>query len=248
MASNSPWIIHIPNALTASNLFCGCLAVSASFGNQYRAALGWIIAAALLDFADGFAARLLNIKSEYGKILDSLADVISFGIAPAAIMHNLFRHIYITSPFLFGIPVSGFFSEIVIFSPFLITVFSGLRLAKFHLDTRQTTSFIGLPTPANALFFSSLAFFLFSSPGRLAQILSSYTFLLPLIILSCYLMISEIPMFALKFKTFRWAKNKIRYFFIIISALLIGFLNIPAIPLIILFYILLSIINYKKTA
>jgi CDP-diacylglycerol---serine O-phosphatidyltransferase len=237
---------HIPNFLTTVNLFCGCMAIVASFKFQFNLAFTWIMIAAVFDFSDGFAARLLKAYSEYGKIIDSLADMVSFGIAPATILYNLFIQVFIRNYYLFGIPLKGIGESIIISSTFLIAVFSALRLAKFHLDTRQHESFIGLPTPANAIFISSLAAVLVkTSNPAIFTLLFNFSFLFPMLIMLCYLLISEIPMFSLKFKNYNLKENSLRYAFMALSLFLIFTIQLFSFPIIILLYILLSLLqNY----
>ncbi len=221
---------HIPNSITLLNLSCGILSVIISLNpdvskffvscvgaeaNYIAAAL--IILGALFDFCDGFSARILNAYSPLGKELDSLADLVTFGFAPAAIISSLIPNLMLS------------------LVPFVIVLFSALRLAKFNVDTRQTTSFIGLPTPANAIFFIGLIF------------LPDYINTVMLIILSVvfsFLLISEVPMFSLKFKSAKWSNNKIQFIFLAACVVLLAVAQLQAISLIILLYILLSIGNY----
>lgn len=178
----------------------------------------------LFDFADGMAARLLNVKSAIGKELDSLADNVTFGVLPALLMFLMLQD-KTHSPWLPYIA-------------FLIAVFSALRLAKFNVDTRQEENFIGLPTPANALFISSLVFFQESLPIEL---------LITITVIFSLLLVAELPLFSLKLKSAKWSGNEIRIIFILLSVLLIIFLQLAALPFIIISYILLSLI-YKTLA
>lgn len=233
---------HIPNFLTCMNLVSGCYGIS-YLTSHSLGSKGLLVACAcigiscLFDFFDGFAARLLKVSSDIGKELDSLADVVSFGVLPGFIMFYLIaRPDYIT-------PGSGF--EVVGYLPyiaFLIPVFSALRLAKFNIDTRQTTSFIGVPTPANSIFIASLPLIRKFSSTYPGFIFDQY-FLVCLTLVLCYLMVAEIPLFALKFKDFSWKQNKIKYIFLAISLLLILLLNFISIPIIIILYIILSLID-----
>lgn len=204
-------IKNIPNTITCCNLISGCIATSYALENNPWMAVVWIIIGAAFDFFDGMSARLLKVSSAIGKELDSLADDITFGIAPAAIV---FSELLVIDYPAFLEPARS----ILPYFAFTIAAFSALRLAKFNLDTRQTTSFIGMPTPANALFWGSLIAtmhtYLNSSPYMLYIMLA-------LIILCNWLMISEIPMFALKFKHWGWKDNELRYSFIIFSIALI---------------------------
>ena len=213
---------HIPNFITCLNLFSGCIAVYLAFKGNYQGTFFAILLSSVFDFFDGFAARLLKAYSPMGKELDSLADIVSFGVAPGAIVFSLLSetNIYEWLPFV----------------AFLITVFSGLRLAKFNIDERQTTSFIGLPVPANAIFWAGIVF---SFPPFL---MNNIWILLFLIGLFCYFLLSEIPMFSLKFKNISWKGNQIQYIFLIVNVILLILLQLNAFAPIIGWYILLSII------
>lgn len=244
---------HIPNFLTCCNLACGVIGIVILFTpgiefvgeSRLEFVVLLVVAAAIFDFFDGFAARLLKVSSPIGKDLDSLADLVTFGVLPGMI---LFTQIWI----LESVPLSY-----LAFTALLIPVFSALRLAKFNNDERQSDAFIGLPTPANALFISFLIYGINSDPRFVSSILSDFWLFQQignpwawsiLAIFSCYLLVAEIPMFALKFKNFSWADNKIRFVFIGMAVLcLIGGLLIKnvfiSIPIIILLYLLISIGN-----
>lgn len=243
---------HIPNTLTCCNLLCGCLAVGCALGGiltpegsscspwlGYGGALAFIIAGAVFDFFDGFAARALGVSSPIGKELDSLADCITFGFAPAAIVVSLLTGLSpfqsTTHPLPHLLPGIGL----------LIAAFSALRLAKFNLDERQTTSFIGLPTPANALFWAALAY---GQHERLAAMPGAFWAIAAGALLSCWLLVSEIPMFALKFKAYGWAGNRLRYSFVIFSAILLVALGWSGIPVVIVAYILLSLLANRRAS
>ncbi len=232
---------HIPNFITALNIFSGSLAIVMAFeGNLVLSAL-FIGIAAIFDFLDGMAARALKAYSDMGKELDSLADMLSFGFAPAAILFSLIK----TSAGIDGYYSSMPIAEMVIIStPFLIAIFSGLRLAKFNVDTRQTSSFIGLPTPANAILIASLPIVLhYSNIETLKEIILNQYILIGFIILQSLLLIAEFPMFSLKFKNLKFTENKIRFVFIGISIILLIILHVVSIPIIIFLYIILSAIN-----
>ncbi|MBR4572366.1 MAG: CDP-diacylglycerol--serine O-phosphatidyltransferase [Prevotella sp.] len=192
---------HIPNTITCCNLVCGCIATAYAITGQPAMALLFIILGAVFDFFDGMSARLLGVSSEIGKELDSLADDVTFGVAPASII-------------FYELEVLGIFPYIA----FLVAALSAVRLAKFNLDTRQTTSFIGLPTPANALFWGSLIV-------GFGPVLEQYSWFPWLIIvgifLSSWMLVAEVPMFALKFKHWGFKGNEIKYLFIIFSALVL---------------------------
>lgn len=219
---------HIPNFITCLNLFSGCIAVLLAFKGNYQGAFIAILVAAVFDFFDGFAARMLKAYSPMGKELDSLADMISFGLAPGMIVFSLLNEVNV--------------SEWLPYLAFLIPVFSGLRLAKFNIDERQTTSFIGMPTPANAIFWAGLAF---SYSGLLEQ---NYWAIIILTVLFSYLLVAEIPMFALKVKNLAWKDNQIQYIFLLVTVVLLGVFQLNAFAPIIGWYILLSVITaiFKK--
>ena len=199
-------------------------------------AMLFIVLGAVFDFFDGMSARLLNVSSPIGKELDSLADNITFGLAPSAVVFSLFMEIDIPE-FMSGV------SDLLPYSAFIISVFSALRLAKFNLDERQTTSFIGMPTPANALFWSSLAICI--SEGEYLQWFNAL-YLLLLVFVMSFLLVSELPMFSLKFKEFSWKTNKIKYIFLIVSISLLVLYGVNGLSAVILWYILLSVFLYKK--
>lgn len=224
---------HIPNALTCMNLFSGCIACVMAFHANFEMAMLFIVIGAVFDFFDGLAARLLHAYSNIGKDLDSLADDVSFGVAPALIVFSLFKEINYPD-------YLSFLANWLPYAAFLIAVFSALRLAKFNNDTRQTTSFIGLPVPANALFWASLV-------AGCKPIASYHPLLtLALVCLFSWLLVSEIPMFSLKFKNLSWKDNKIAFIFVIISAILLITLKIAGFAAVIVWYILLSILTQKK--
>jgi CDP-diacylglycerol--serine O-phosphatidyltransferase len=221
---------HIPNAITCLNLFSGCVACVMAFEANYMWAALFILLSSVFDFLDGLSARVLKAYSPMGKELDSLADDISFGVAPALIVFSLFKEVYYPE-FLTGI------KAYIPYVAFLIAVFSALRLAKFNIDDRQTGSFIGLPVPANALFWASLtvgAHDFLTSPHFNA------IWLTLLVVLFSGLLVSEIPMFALKFKNLSWAANKTAFVFLLVCVPLLVFLQIGGFAVCIVWYILLS--------
>ncbi|MDY6800069.1 MAG: CDP-diacylglycerol--serine O-phosphatidyltransferase [Bacteroidota bacterium] len=235
---------YIPNFITSLNLFSGCLSIVLAFEGFLLLAVYMIFLSAIFDFLDGMTARLLNVYSEIGKQLDSLADVVSFGVAPSVIVFFLMKgalyNTYYTPP-LAELPVVDI---LFLISPFLIAVFSGLRLAKFNVDERQNESFIGLPTPANALFFVSLYIISLVNDHYLVQyLIQNKLILLALIIIFSLLLVAEFPMFSLKFKNLGLRGNKIRFIFIGLSVVLLILLQSIAVPVIIILYILLSAIN-----
>lgn len=243
---------NIPNIITLCNLLSGCVACFLAINNDNYMVFSayFILLAAVFDFFDGFAARALKAYSELGKQLDSLADLISFGIAPAAIMSMLIRkNLNITGVLEFSdMVVSLIF---LIFIPFILTAFSALRLAKFNIDTRQTSSFIGMPTPANALFIVSLVFMsAWGDVDSINMIFLSTTGLVSIVFINSYLLVSPIPMFSLKFKNYGFKENKLRYIFLILALLLFVLIAPYALTLTMILYVVLSIfesiVNLKK--
>ncbi len=241
---------HVPNLITSLNLLSGSIAIIfAVQGNLVLAAI-FVAAGIFFDFFDGLAARALDVKSEVGLQMDSLADVVTSGVVPGIVMYQLIVK---------ALPSSGSLSTDWNSSEFelnlqpfaliglLIIVASAYRLAKFNVDDRQTDSFIGLPTPANALLILSLPLILtYESVPVINQLILNEWFLVGLTILSCILLNAELPLFALKFSDWGFKENKLRYFFIISCLLLIVLLKFIAIPAIILLYVLLSVISNRK--
>ena len=231
---NLPLKKHIPNAITCCNLMSGCIAAGAAFHGQYQWAALMIVAGAVFDFFDGMVARALGISSAIGKELDSLADVVTFGVAPSAILFYLFHEVHYPDAL---VSVSRFLPYLA----FLMAAFSALRLAKFNLDERQTNQFIGLPTPSNALFWASLAL------GQHAFLVSprfNVLFLVALMLLSCWLLVAELPMLALKFKNLTWRDNRWRYILLLgcLPCLLLGYSCFAAI---VVWYVVLSMVRNK---
>ena len=227
---------HIPNTITCLNLISGCIATYWAFMGVAYLALLFIVIGAVFDFFDGMVARLLHVSSPIGKELDSLADDITFGFAPSAIVFSYLCtfHIHLV---------------ILPFLAFIMAAFSALRLAKFNLDERQALGFIGLPTPANALFWGSLIVGL-NDPDSLLSPLTAY---LPYIILvgvfiSCYLLVAEIPMFALKFKHWGWKGNEIKYIFVLSCVPILLIFGIVGLAVIIAWYVVLSILTSRKSS
>lgn len=227
---------HIPNTVTCCNLFCGCIAAYMAFQADYEKAILFIILGAVFDFFDGMLARLFKVSGPLGKELDSLADDITFGLAPSAIVFSLFQEVHYPE---FLQPLAGY----VPYTAFLIAAFSALRLGKFNIDPRQSTSFIGLPTPANALFWGSLVV---GAHEFLTSESFNAIYLFGLVLLMSYLLVAEIPMFSLKFKSLSWSANKVSYLFLLVCIPLLVFLQISGFAAIILWYIFLSLITKKK--
>lgn len=233
------------------------MATTFAFEGYFHRAFLFIIIGALFDFFDGMTARLLHVSSPIGKELDSLADLVTFGLAPAAIVHTYMKSELILNPDSPILNSSFFISHFLVFLPFLLTAFSALRLARFNLDERQATSFIGLPTPANALFWGAL---LYDAKNRnyelginpadaascTSQFLisnSSFLIIIVLVLLFSWLLVSPIPMFSLKFHNLSWKENRVRYLFLAVSALLLILLGIPGFAAVIGWYIVLSLLS-----
>ena len=232
---------HLPNAVTCLNLLCGCLALTNIFAGRLEVGAWFVAAAALADFADGLLARALRVSSAIGKDLDSLADMVSFGVVPGAILGSLLAKSVAGG----GYTGPAGLWEWVPYVGFLVTIFSALRLAKFNNDTRQTTSFIGLPTPACTLVVASLPLILSHDNFGLREVVLNPWLLLGLTVLLSGLLVAELPLFALKFKSLRWADNRRRFIFMLLAAGLLLGLRAAAVPLVVLLYVLLSV---PKTA
>lgn len=220
---------HLPNFLTCCNLICGCLGIVSVLEGRDVPAAYFVWVAGLFDFFDGFAARMLKVSSSIGKELDSLADVVSFGVLPALVMYKMIS--------------ASTDSSILPYIGFTIAVFSALRLAIFNVDETQRDAFRGLNTPANTLFITSLPL-LYNDVGTW---LHDTRVLIAITLLFSFLLVSRIEFFAFKFKNFSWQDNKIRFTFLILSVLLLIVLQILAIPVIIILYIVLSLINNMLT-
>ena len=220
---------HIPNLLTISNLICGCIALYLTFKGELVFTAYLIGLAAIFDLMDGAAARLLNVSNPIGKQLDSLADMVSFGLVPGSVV--------------FYILEEGTLSQYS-FMALLIPIFSAYRLAKFNVDENQNENFVGLPTPANCLVFVSIPLITsFNSESTIAYLFEIPEILLIITILLSLALVSRINMFSLKFKNFKYVDNKLRFFFITISITLLTCLRFSAIPIVILLYILMSLAN-----
>ena len=235
---------HIPNFVTSLNLLSGSISIVFAFNGNPELAAWFIGLAAVFDFFDGMLARLLNAKSAIGLQLDSLADMVSFGLAPAVILFRLMESA-LNQPFLFWFNINVFS-----LAAFVITVFSALRLAKFNIDDRQTVNFIGLPTPANALFFASLVLALSQAEATgntiIHQLLTNYWILLSLDLVFSALLVSEISLFSMKFKSFRWGDNRLRYTLLVSFIIFFIFFRFYSLPLIIILYLLLSLLFFRK--
>lgn len=271
---------NIPNAITCGNLLCGCLAIVSAFNGNLIWSAYLVGIAAVLDFLDGFVARMLRVHSEIGKQLDSLADMVTFGVVPGVIMFHLIHISLLPGGFVFGpTETEAMIIKYVPFIAFLISIFSAVRLAKFNIDTRQSDSFIGVPTPANSILIASFPLILnlgeyehmnslilmgneveYLNKGEYLPMVTNFLpprgeyqlttiiilnpwFLIGITILMSYLLVAELPLFALKFKHFKWKGNEIRFIFLGLSAMLLILFQFTAIPFIIFLYILLSLIN-----
>lgn len=214
---------HLPNTLTSANLLCGCLGLICLMENYPIEPAYFIWAACVFDFFDGFAARMLKVSSSIGKELDSLADMVSFGVLPAMTMYH-----WIDS-------TAG--ANLYVYVSLMIAVFSALRLAKFNVDARQTDTFIGVPTPANALFITSLVFL----PDSIKAVVFTAPALTGITFLFSLLLVAPFELFALKFKDFSWGNNKMRFTFLALSVFLLVLFKAGALPFIIISYILISL-------
>ena len=220
---------HIPNLLTISNLICGCIALYFTFKGELVFTAYLIGFAAIFDFMDGAAARLLNVSNPIGKELDSLADMVSFGLVPSSVVFHLLEES----------PLSQYS-----FMALIIPIFSAYRLAKFNVDENQNENFIGLPTPANCLVFISIPLITtFNSESTIAYLFEIPEILLIITILMSLALVSRINMFSLKFKNLKFQDNKFRFFLITMSIILLTWLEFSAIPIIILLYIMMSIVK-----
>jgi len=222
----------IPNALTSGNLLLGCLAIIAALGGKPEQASWMIAAAAILDFFDGFIARALKATSEIGKQLDSLADMVTFGVAPGMILYMMNTECFASAGFCINQYI-----------PLLIPIFGALRLAKFNIDTRQSDTFIGVPTPAIAMFVASIPLIISHDTLGLGTIFTNSWFLKFFPVIAAYLMVMEVPLIALKFKNFAWQGNEFRFILILSSLALILLFTYTGVALSIVVYILLSIIQ-----
>ena len=240
---------HIPNIITLGNLSSGLIAVLLILNGQYVWAGFFTFLGAFFDFFDGMVARLLGVSGELGKQMDSLADMVSFGVVPGMAMFAMLKlanadlanevfyanenlNILIHTDTIYALP------------GFLITLFSALRLAKFNIDTRQTSSFVGVPTPAITLFVLSILLISVLNQNEMIENMVATPWILYLItVAASYALVAELPLFAMKFKVWNWQDNKIRWIFVGIVIALLAIFKLVAVPLIIIVYVLLSIVN-----
>ena len=226
--------------LTLLNLLCGCLAIISTFHKSFELTAILLMMAAVFDFFDGFAARLLGVHSELGKQLDSLADMVTFGVVPGFVMYQLIIYAIGSGAAYLGPDEPVWY---LAYAGMLIPLFSAYRLAKFNIDTRQSDQFIGLPTPANALLISFLPLLMIPEGNAIAEILLKPYVLITLCAIQSYLMVAELPMIALKFKSFGWKGNEWRYFLLLLSAVVVLLIKQKAVPFIIILYVVLSLIQ-----
>ena len=237
---------HIPNTITCFNLISGCLGIIMTLQGKVQYAPYFIGIAAAFDLLDGMVARMLHVKSEIGKQLDSLADVVSFGVLPGFIMYQMM----LTSNYM---PASDKPYNVFAFVWLLIPVFSALRLARFNVDTRQTTFFIGLPVPANAIFIGSLGLIYFhdlitGNSNWFTHIIGNYYVLSAITILFSYLLLSELRLFSLKMDSLKWEDAKPQFIWAACTLLFLMLFSYLAIPLSILVYIIVSLVFFKPEA
>ncbi|GGG99427.1 phosphatidylserine synthase [Polaribacter pacificus] len=235
---------HIPNALTLGNLLAGSMAVISAINGDYETTGLLVMLGIFFDFLDGFVARILGVSGELGKQLDSLADMVTSGVVPGVVMFSLLQENALNTfngafePVKAAAFSTGYLPHIGL----LLTLAACYRLAKFNIDTRQSDSFIGMPTPAMSLFVISLPLIVDHSTNEFfINLIEHNYFLIGVTLVLSFLMNAEIPLFSLKFKDYQLKKNLLKYFFLVASLLLIVFLEFVAIPLIILLYVLLSL-------
>ena len=228
---------QVPNTITLLNLFCGCIAMVFALKNDFEMAFYFVSLGIFLDFFDGFFARLFQVSSPLGLQLDSLADMVTSGVVPGIVMYQLMGSSS-------GFPKLGWIVEPFPFVGFLITLGSCYRLANFNIDTRQTDSFIGLPTPANALFILSLPLVLRDLDSFFVlELLTNPFVLIGITLLSVYMLNAEIPLFSLKIKQMSLKKNALQFSFLLSSLVLLVVFQYAGIPLVIVLYVLLSVAN-----
>jgi CDP-diacylglycerol--serine O-phosphatidyltransferase len=232
---------HLPNLITLLNLACGTVAIVLTLEGQWRWAVYLVLAAAVFDFLDGFAARMLKAYSETGKHLDSLADMVSFGVLPAVFIYTLFKNLFLNQP----VEAGKFYTQlqwVVLASVLLVPAFSAIRLARFNSEEDQGSFFYGLPTPAHALFWTGIFWQIMQSGSLFGSPLNLF-FMWAIMLIMAFHMILPIPMYSLKFEHFRIRGNLIRYFLLLLSVVILIIVGLGGLPLVILVYILLSLLN-----
>ena len=232
---------HLPNLITLLNLACGTLAIVLTLEGQWRWAVYLVLAAAVLDFLDGFAARMLNAYSETGKQLDSLADMVSFGVLPGVFIYTLFKNLFLNQPDDAG-SIFQHLQWVVLASVLLVPAFSAIRLARFNSEEDQGTFFHGLPTPAHSLFWTGI-FWQMMENGSLFGTPLNLFFMWAIMLIMAFHMILPVPMYSLKFEHFRFRGNLIRYLLLLLSLVILLSVGWGGLSLIILLYILLSLLN-----
>ena len=238
---------YIPNLLTLLNLLCGTIAVIFAVNNELEIAAYFVLLGIFFDFFDGFAARIFKVEGELGKQLDSLADVVTSGVVPGIVIYKLLQTKNTIE--IFNTEVVSWKTQEIELLPFfglLFTLAAAYRLAKFNIDERQTSSFIGLPTPAATLVVLSLPLILnYSSLEFATALIENKWFLIILTVVLSFLMNAEIPLFSLKFKDYSWKNNKVKFVFLILAIALVIGLQFLAIPIVIIVYVLMSLF-YKQ--
>ncbi|TDS58845.1 CDP-alcohol phosphatidyltransferase family protein [Myroides indicus] len=238
---------HIPNFITLLNLSAGLIACIYAFDDNIKMAFLWVCLGIFFDYWDGFLARALNVKSEIGLQLDSLADMVTSGVVPGLVIYKQLANIQENQE-LYNLTPETYYMAVVPYIGFIITLGAAYRLAKFNVDTRQTDSFIGLPTPGNALFILSLPMIVSTTHSEsIISLLSNPYVLVVISLLSAYIMNAEIPLFSLKVNPKNLSKYTLQITFIILSAILLFVLKYLAVPVIIVVYILLSVIKNKTS-
>lgn len=238
---------HIPNAITLLNLLSGLIALVYAFDDNIHMAFLWVCIGIFFDYWDGFVARILNVKSEMGLQLDSLADMVTSGVVPGLVVYKMLANIQENQD-IYNLTPETYYMGVVPYLGFIITLGAAYRLAKFNIDTRQTDSFIGLPTPGNALFILSIPMIIATTSSEtVISVLSNPYLLVVISILSAIIMNAELPLFSLKVKPNNLGAYKLQIGFVILSIILLAVLQYLAIPVIIIVYILLSIIKNITT-
>ena len=232
---------HIPNLITLLNLACGTAAIVLALEGQWRLAVYLVLAASVFDFLDGFAARIFNAYSETGKQLDSLADMVSFGVLPAVFIYTLFKNLFLNQP----VDAGKFYDNlqwVILLSVLLVPAFSAIRLARFNIEKDQGAFFYGLPTPAHALFWTGIFWQVMQSGSLFGTPLNLF-FMWAIMLIMAFHMILPIPMYSLKFEHFRIRGNLIRYLLLLLAVLILILTGWGGLSLVILVYILLSLLN-----
>lgn len=236
---------HLPNLITLLNLACGTVAIVLALEGQWRWAVYLVLAASVFDFLDGFAARMLKVRSDMGKQLDSLADMVTFGVLPALFIYSMFRNLFQNQPVEAGRFVAHL-QGIILGSILLVPVFSAIRLARFNREVDEGNFFYGLPTPAHALFWTGI-FWQFMSSGNLYGTPVNIYFMWAIMLIMAFHLILPVPMYSLKFEHFRLRGNLIRYLLLLLALVILLVVGWGGLPLVILLYILLSLLNLLLT-